>query len=280
MQGIKIDGTAIVKLLKKEGRPLKRKEIIESGGYAGHNTSYFSCFMDRLMAEHPEIHKNGRHASTTYEWVEKTPAAKKKDEMKNAEGYSDPVAGIAIANVMRQSVSRYPERQRFGELWRTGGNNEYEGILVISAKEGICIGCFVYGSRKGSMKDGYTFTWAGKTGRHWCSLLNIINFQTRNIVSRIEELDDQKKAELRKLLADTLGYEVTKEVEVKEIEKPVEVVKEVPVEKIVEKVVEKKVGMTEEEVQELLDVQEKEFERKLLEQKVSIYEKVLFRKGA
>lgn len=264
----------IVKYLKSAGRPVGKVDIVKNAQVDG----VFDSIMRKTREEYPQIHKIGDKQAALYEWKEAAPAPEPKN--KNAEGYSDSTASKAIANVMRQTPTGYPERQKFGELWRTGGNNEYEGILVISAKEGICIGCFVYGSRKGSMKDGYTFTWAGKTGRHWCSLLNIINFQTRNIVSRIEELDDQKKAELRKLLADTLGYEVTKETQIKEVEKEVEVVKEVPVEKIVEKVVEKKVGMTEDEVQELLDAQEKEFERKLLEQKVSIYEKVLFRKGA
>lgn len=264
----------IVGYLKSAGRPVGKSDIVKNANIDG----VFDSIMRKTREEYPQIQKIGDKQGAMYEWKEPEPT--KKETFKNAEGYSDKTAGKAIINAMKQASTGYPERQKFGEFWRTGGNNEYEGILVISAKEGMCIGCFVHSSRKGFMKDGYTFNWYGKTGRHWCSTLALINFQTRNITTRIEELDEQKKTEFRNLLAETLGYEVTKEVQV--IEKPVEVEKivekEVPVE--VEKVVEKKVGMSEDEVQELLDAQEKEFERKLLEQKVSIYEKVLFRKGA
>lgn len=266
--------TKILNCVKESKAPINKKEIIAKIGVVKN----FDVVMRDLRVRNPEIQKIGQAAGTTYIWKEAKPV-----EVKNKEGYTDSTAAAAINNVMKVSTS-YPERQKFGELWKVSGNNEYEGILVISAKEGTCIGCFVYDSRKGFMKDGYTFNWSDNTGRHWCSSLNIVNLRTNYIARKISEVPDQKKSEFRRLLAVTLGTEVTKEVEVKTV-----------VETKTETV---EVGLKDEEVQKLLDEQEKSYEKrlaerdereraiknayeaKLLEQKIEIYERILFKKGA
>lgn len=273
--------TAVAEYLKGINRPASKKEIVE----ATHITGIFDAVMREVRKTFPNIEKIGNTVSTKYVWretEEKRPEPKRESVFYNASGYKDPVAGAALSNVMKSS-GRYPEPQRFGEFWRTAGNNEYEGLLVITAKNGIAIGCFVHGMRKGFMSPEHTFVWSDGTGKHFCSLLHLVNYQTRNLTNRITCLPDETKTELRKLLGLTLGYDVTTEVKTKVVTKVETEVREV--------------GMKEEEVQKLLDEQEAEAEKKiealkrtitelqeetkaqLLQQKVDIYEKLLFQKG-
>ena len=279
----------IANYLKTAGKPVGKWDIMENAQIAG----VFDCIMRKTREEYPQIQKIGDKQQATYIWKEVTPVKvmmpepepAKKEVYVNASGYKDTTAGKAIENVMRSrpiSDGRYPGNMHFGEFWAVKGKNETDGILVISAKEGKCFGCFAHDYRKGFMKDGYILDWADKSGRHWVCTLGLMNYDTEKMRNKIGELDEEKKSDFRKLLAKTLGYEATTEVKYEDR----------PVEKIVE------VGMKEEEVQRLLDEQEVAYEKKIeqlktemeavkkqreedmLKQKVSIYEAILFKKGA
>lgn len=246
----KIDKSAVLAFIKASKVPVGKKEIVEATGYRG---DFPWCIRD-LMRDHPELEKAGTSRSVKYKW---NPEKGANSEMRNSEGYPDGTAGRAIANVMRSQSSsngRYPMRQSFGEVWEALANNndDMEGLLVIAAKEGTCIGYNVYPSKKPFMKQDYTMRWTDDKGQtHYVSTINPINISERKLTKRLYKLKDAEKDCVKRSLLAACDIQlpeaeekvvekiVEKKVEVpveviKEVEKPVEVVKEVQVEVPVE----------------------------------------------
>lgn len=189
----KIDTSKIVEFIKNSKRPVTRKEIIEATGYDGD----FKYAIKIIASEHEEFQKSGSTTNMVYSWNEKKPLY---SEMKNSEGYPDGTAGKAIANVMKCS-GRYPMRQQFGEVWSTSNvSDDMEGLLVISAKEGICICYNVYPQKKGFMKDQYVFKWHDNSGAHYICTLNPVNTQERKLGKKLYEIGTAEKNLLKEFV--------------------------------------------------------------------------------
>lgn len=253
----------IVEYLKKYGKPATKQEIINATGVNG----IFDSIMRDIRIKYPQVQKEGTSRSTKYVWIDDKIPVATKITYKNSEGYNDGTANKAIANVMRTSNGKYPERQGFGEIWKTKtGQSDVDKFLVISATDGVAIGLFVHESRKGFMKAVHTFTWSdGGMFKKYASVLHIVNYQTDRLISKVGELTDEKKNELAQMVVRAIGLKPEKEVQV--VEKPIEKIVEKPVE--VEKIIEKPIGMSDAEVEKLL-----------MEQKIEIYERILFKRGA
>lgn len=202
----KIDTSKIVEFIKNSKRPVTRKEIIEATGYDGD----FKYAIKIIASEHEEFQKSGSTTNMVYSWNEKKPLY---SEMKNSEGYPDGTAGKAIANVMKCS-GRYPMRQQFGEVWSTSNvSDDMEGLLVISAKEGICICYNVYPQKKGFMKDQYVFKWHNNSGAHYICTLNPVNTQERKLGKKLYEIGTAEKNLLKEFVTAAIDVEtVTTEI--------------------------------------------------------------------
>lgn len=189
----KIDTSKIVEFIKNSKRPVTRKEIIEATGYDGD----FKYAIKIIASEHEEFQKSGSTTNMVYSWNEKKPLY---SEMKNSEGYPDGTAGKAIANVMKCS-GRYPMRQQFGEVWSTSNvSDDMEGLLVISAKEGVCICYNVYPQKKSFMKDQYVFKWHDNSGAHYICTLNPVNTQERKLGKKLYEIGTAEKNLLKEFV--------------------------------------------------------------------------------
>ena len=189
----KIDTSKIVEFIKNAKRPVSRKEIIEATGYDGD----FKYAIKIIASEHEEFQKSGSTTNMVYSWNEKKALY---SEMKNSEGYPDGTAGKAIANVMKCS-GRYPMRQQFGEVWSTSNvSDDMEGLLVISAKEGVCICYNVYPQKKGFMKDQYVFKWHDNSGVHYICTLNPVNVQERKLSKKLYEIGTAEKNLLKEFV--------------------------------------------------------------------------------
>lgn len=195
-----------------------------------------------------------------------------------------------------------PTGKQFGEVWTVDRKCKIkaDALLVISCTEGTAVCYPVFGSIKNFMKPDYTMRWTDKEGvKRYVSTLRFMNIGEERLAERIAVLNEAEKECLRTCVLTALNIEIPteKEISVQRIEVPVEkiVEKEVPVEveKIVEveKVVEKpveveKVVEVPVEVEKIVEVEkpiglsDAEVEKLLLEQKVEIYERILFKKGA
>lgn len=188
-----IDTNSILEFIKSSKEPVSRKQILEATGYSGD----YKYAMKQLKKEHEEIVVTGGRGKAFYSW---SPKKELYSEMKNPEGYPDGTAGKAIANVMRSS-GKYPMRQHFGEVWSTSNvNDDMEGLLVISAKEGMCICYNVYPSKKGFMKDSCTFKWANNTGNHYIYAMSPVNVQERKLGKKLYEIGDAEKDTLKEFI--------------------------------------------------------------------------------
>ena len=180
---------------------------------------------------------------------------------------------------MKTSSGKYPMRQQFGEVWSSPVlSDDQEGYLIVSAKEGIVICYAVYPTRKGFMKDGFTFKWTDMTGFHYVSMLNVVNVSERRLSRKLYEIGTAEKDRFKELISSAIDISIiqesTKVVTVeKEIEKPVEVVKEVVKEVPVEVIKEVPV-----EVVKTVEIhaEERDIELAVLKTKCEIYEKWLF----
>lgn len=221
----KVDKSKVLEFIKASKIPVGKKEIVASTGYRGD----FAWCMKTLMQEYPQIKRTGNTRNVYYIWEEpETLTADQGDysEMKNQEGYPDGTAGRAIANVMKSS-GRYPMRQRFGEVWSTSNvNDDMEGLLVISAKEGMCICYNVYPSKKAFMKESSTFKWADDKGKHYISAMSPVNVQERKLGKKLFEISAAEKDCLKEFVRAAL-----------DISPVVETVGTIPIEVPVEKTV-------------------------------------------
>lgn len=186
-----IDTSKIVEFIKSSKEPVNKKQILEATGYSGD----YKYAMKIIQKEHDEIKVSGLRNNAVYSW---SPKKALYSEMKNREGYPDKTAGKAIANVMKKSSGKYPMRQSFGEVWSTSlVSDDMEGLLVISAKEGICICYNVYPSKKNFMKEAYTFKWADNLGSHYVSALSPVNIVDRKLGKRLYEIGTAEKEALK-----------------------------------------------------------------------------------
>lgn len=276
----KIDKSAVLAFIKASKVPVGKKEIVEATGYRG---DFPWCIRD-LMSEHPELEKTGTSRSVKYRW---NPAKGVNSEMKNSEGYPDGTAGRAIANVMRSqsnSNGRYPMRQSFGEVWATStASDDMEGLLVIAAKEGICICYNVYPSKKPFMKSDYTMRWTDDKGQmHYVSTINPINITERKLTKRLYKLGEAEKECVRKSLLAACDImlpepeeKVVEKIVEKKIEVPVEVVREV--EKPVEVVKEVQVEVPVEVIKTVeIHADQKDIDLAVMKAKCEIYERLVF----
>lgn len=210
-----IDTNSILEFIKSSKEPVSKKQIIDATGYSGD----YMYAMKMLQKEHEELQVTTSKGKSFYSWNEKKALY---SEMKNSEGYPDGTAGKAIANVMKCS-GRYPMRQQFGEVWSTSNvSDDMEGLLVISAKEGVCICYNVYPQKKGFMKDQYVFKWHDNSGVHYICTLNPVNTQERKLGKKLYEIGTAEKNLLKEF--------VTAAIDVSPV---VETVKTEPVERIV-----------------------------------------------
>lgn len=270
MAATKVDMTKVLEFIKNSKEPVTKGQIIEATGYTGD----FKYCIKTLKVQHEELETVGQRAGAAYIWKPSKPL---QSEMKNPEGYNDPTAGKAIANAMRSSGNgRYPMRQHFGEMWGCLDiRDDAEGVLIVSANEGVCVCYNVYPTKKSFMKDGFLFKWNDSMGWHYISTINPINIYERRLNKCLLSLSDNEKEELREAVAMIFP--------VSQVEKPVEVVKEVPVEKIVEKTVEVPVEKIVEKtvevpVEKIIEkpTDPREIELAVLKAKVEIYEILIF----
>ena len=269
----------VLDFIKKAKSPVSKKEILEGTGFKGD----FKGEIWKIRKVYPEeLKTEGKTNNVKYFWVEK----KKKvvySEMKNHEGYPDGTAGKAIANIMKSSSNgKYPMVQSFGEVWTCQKMvDSQEGFLVVSAKEGICIGYMVYPEKTPFMKPDYTMRWSDDNGKHYISTINPVNLSEKKLEKRIAKLKDSEKECLKTCLLNALSVDLPMQTKVvtKEIEKPVEVIKEVPIEVTKEVVKEVPVEVVKEvEVVKPVEihVEAKEIELAVLKAKCEIYEKLVF----
>lgn len=211
-----IDTSSILEFIKSSKEPVSKKQILEATGYSGD----YKYAMKQLKKEHEELTVTGSKGKAFYSW---NPKKALYSEMKNPEGYPDGTAGMAIANVMKSS-GRYPMRQRFGEVWSTSNvNDDMEGLLVISAKEGMCICYNVYPSKKAFMKESSTFKWVDNTGKHYISAMSPVNVQERKLGKKLFEIGAAEKDCLKEFVIAALDISpVTETVGTIPIEVPVE----------------------------------------------------------
>lgn len=269
----------VLEFIKKAKNPVSKKDIIAGTGFDGD----FKAEIWKLRKVYPEeLKTEGKTSNVKYFWVEK----KKKvvySEMKNHEGYPDGTAGKAIANIMKSSSNgKYPMVQSFGEVWTCQKMvDSQEGFLVVSAKEGICIGYMVYPEKTPFMKPDYTMRWSDDNGKHYISTINPVNLSEKKLEKRIAKLKDSEKECLKTCLLNALSVDLPMQTKVvtKEIEKPVEVIKEVPIEVTKEVVKEVPVEVIKEvEVVKPVEIhaEAKEIELAVLKAKCEIYEKLVF----
>lgn len=269
---VKVDMSSVLEFIKNSKEPVNKAQILEATGYSGD----FKYCIKTLKARHEELETVGTKFTAAYIWK---PAKPLYSEIRNPEGYKDSTAGKAIANVMRVTGNgRYPMRQHFGEVWTNSSvRDNAEGLLVVSANGGVCVGYNVYPEFKAFIKKDFCFKWNDKNGWHYVSLINPINVYENYIGKRImsvpEELMDNLRTEIAKV------FPISGEVEEKivEVEKVVE--KEVPVEveKVVEKIVEKEVPV---EVEKIIEkpTDPREIELAVLKAQNEIYELLIFGK--
>ena len=263
MGGKVVDKSKVLDFIKSSDKPVTKKDILDTTGYSGD----FKYCMKVLMNQNSELQRVGDRIHATYIWK---PGKALYSEIKNPEGYNDFTAGKAIANVMKSSSNgKYPMRQHFGEVWQTSiAYDEAEGLLVGSAKEGVCMCYNVYPTKKPFMKDGYTLKWSDDLGTHYASILNPINCADRKLSKMVLDLKDVEKkafaAMIRKVIDILPEPEATKTITIYK-DKPVEVIKEVeiPVEKQVEV------------IKEVYKTDPMEIEMAVLKAKCEIYEKLL-----
>lgn len=269
----------VLEFIKKAKNPVSKKEILEGTGFTGD----FKGEIWKIRKVHPEeLKTEGKTNNVKYFWVE----SKKKavySEMKNHEGYPDGTAGKAIANIMKSSSNgKYPMVQSFGEVWSCSKLvDSQEGFLVVSAKEGTCIGYMVYPEKTPFMKPDYTMRWSDDNGKHYISTINPVNLSEKKLEKRIAKLKDSEKECLKTCLLNALSVDLPMQTKVvtKEIEKPVEVIKEVPIEVTKEVVKEVPVEVVKEvEVVKTVEIhaEAKEIELAVLKAKCEIYEKLVF----
>lgn len=213
-----IDTSGILEFIKSSKEPVNKKQILEATGYKGD----YKYAMKLLKEEHDEIQVTGTRGNAFYSW---NPKKELYSEMKNSEGYPDGTAGKAIANVMRNS-GKYPMRQHFGEVWSTSNvNDDMEGLLVISAKEGMCICYNVYPSKKGFMKESSTFKWVDNLGKHYVSTMSPVNVQERKLGKKLFEIGTAEKDCLKEFVMAALDISPVVETITQQ---PVEIEKIVP----------------------------------------------------
>lgn len=270
MAAVKVDMSSVLEFIKNSKEPVNKAQILEATGYSGD----FKYCIKTLKARHEELETVGNKFTAAYIWK---PAKPLYSEMKNPEGYKDSTAGKAIANVMRSSGNgRYPMRQHFGEVWSNSSvRDNAEGLLVISANGGVCIGYNVYPEFKAFIKKDFCFKWNDKKGWHYISLINPINVYENYIGKCIMSVPEELMDTLRTEVAKIFPISVEIEEKIVEVEKVVE--KEVPVEKIVEKIVEKEVPV---EVEKIVEkpTDPREIELAVLKAQNEIYELLIFGK--
>lgn len=256
------DLTNVLEFIKASDHPVRKQDIVQATGFTGD----FSHAINNLIKANDELQIVGSGKFRSYIWK---PQKAIYSDMKNPEGYTDSTAGKAIANVMKSmSDGKYPMRQKFGEVWSCNNVlDDLEGVLIISANDGMIFGYNVYPSKKGFMKDGHVFKWVDNEGSHYISVMSPVNTNERKLVKKVLEVGAAEKIALKEKVSQAIGISINPVEVVKTVEVPVEVEKivekEVPVEKIVEKIV------------EVPTMDPKELELALLRQKVDIYEMFL-----
>lgn len=258
----KVGREKIVDYLKSQHNPRTKKEIVSGAGFGGD----FDYAIKVLMNEHSEIVKgNVRGRTATYCWRSKKETEEKP--LTNAEGYSDPTAGKAIINAMKLSNGKYPMRQQFGEVWSTSRVvGDQEGVLILFARNSRCIVIPVYPTKKSFFDDEISLRWQTKDEYwHFTSMSSICNYSDNILSKRLYSLSEEDKERVREAVIKVFGAECSFETKsIETVEVPVEVEKEV-----VKEVVR--------EVEVPVQTDKKDIEILLLQQKVEIYERLLFK---
>lgn len=207
----------IVDFIKSSKEPVDRKQILNATGYGGD----FNYAMKLVVNGHDDIERIGDKSHAFYIYK---PSKAIYSEMKNSEGYPDSTAGRAIAAVMKtENGGRFPMRQSFGEVWPLSTvKGCCEGLLVVSAKAGTCIGFNVYPEKQDFMKPEYIKSIIDPDGHvHYVYTLSPVNTYASNIPGKDPkfEISDEEKESLRDWVCEIFNIEPsirTVEVEIKD----------------------------------------------------------------
>lgn len=211
-----VDMSSIIDFIKSSKEPVNKKQILEATNYAGD----YKYAMKVLKEKYDELKVTGTRSNALYSW---SPAKAVYSEMKNPEGYPDGTAGKAIANVMR-SNGRYQGnmKQKLGCIYSNAkASPEVEGLLVLSARDGIVVGYHVYSEIQSFMKEETTFEWEDEQGHHYIIPICPININAKYIGTKPKnKLDESTEEEFKNAVRYALDIGIEK------VEVPVEVVAE------------------------------------------------------
>ena len=275
----------ITEFIRTSNRPVSRSEICKATGVK--MGSGFKMAMTEIMTLNPKIVRTGRGRGIKYEYVV-TPVKLKPEiksmpgmQMKNVEGYTDHTASKAIQNVAKAE----PEKKivpAFGDVW-TFSKKSDTTFLVVSVKESTAIGFLVYGNRKEVKETPYTVSWPRGMWRYYVSTLNVCTYPVYQLGSKLYNFDEANKTKLREKVNALFDIQ--------------------PATNII------KAGIPEEEVETMLNEQEAELKKRsedreaklqkqiddlvaenkriqddignrLTKQKLDIYERIIFQRGA
>lgn len=265
----------IVEFIKSSKEPVDRKQILNATGYGGD----FNYAMKLVVNGHDDIERIGDRSHVLYIY---NPKKSENSEMKNPEGYADSTAGKAIRNVMRRTENdgKFPMSQKFGEVWGISSpKDSCEGILVVSAKGGTCIGYYVYPDKQNFMKPAYTKAIKDPDGHlHYIYILSMINAKVQGVREFKFKVSADDAPSIREYVMNVLNIEP-------------------PTVYTVDPAMERKLGEYREQVDKLLDENKKlrddvepllsenkklkeNIENMTLRIKCEIYEKLLFERKA
>lgn len=195
------DKTAIVDFIKNSDHPVTSKEIVANTGYSG-DPKYLMKF---LVKNYKEIERVGEKSKSAYIWKSSKP--------------------VEVVSMKVTNGGKYPMRQHIGEVWSFDlenidnqsrrdnlkyqiENNNLEGLLIISAKENVCIGYNVFSEKKKFMKPDYIMRWTNDSGTHYVSVIHPINIEESDLNDAIYELNEQEKSCLRLSVLVALGIDL------------------------------------------------------------------------
>ena len=211
-----VDMSSIIDFIKSSKEPVNKKQILEATNYAGD----YKYAMKVLKEKYDELKVTGTRSNALYSW---SPAKAVYSEMKNPEGYPDSTAGKAIANVMKSDGKyRGNMKQKLGCIYSNAkASPEIEGLLVLSAKDGIVVGYHVFSEMQSFMKDECTFEWEDEQGHHYIIPICPININEKYIGTKPKnKLDPETEERFKKAVRYAL------DIGVEQVKVPVEVVAE------------------------------------------------------
>lgn len=198
-----IDTRDIVRFIKDSKEPVNKEQILKATNYKGD----YQYAMKMVLSENEDIERIGTKTRALYIFNPKKPL---NSEMRNHEGYLDVTAGRAIANVSKvENDGNYPMGQKFGGVYGWSGAKGYcEGILIVAAKAGSCIGYGVYPDRQTFMLPKYTKTITDPDGHlHYIFILSPVHAYGTNVRQLKFMIPQDEKQKLKEYVADAMNIE-------------------------------------------------------------------------